>query len=83
MEDKFKIVSVSGFCATGSSAIFDLLLEFSNTESFPYEFRLLKDPDGIIDLYNSLFDRWDDLNVDIALRRFDKYVEVLGRKNRC
>ena len=51
MEDKFKIVSVSGFCATGSSAIFDLLLEFSNTESFPYEFRLLKDPDGIIDLY--------------------------------
>ena len=42
MEDKFKIVSVSGFCATGSSAIFDLLLEFSNTESFPYEFRLLK-----------------------------------------
>ena len=76
---KYPLVSVTGLCATGSSAVFDLLREYDTFESFPYEFRLLTDPDGIIDLGNVLKNNWQDLNVDIAIRRFIDLFQRLSR----
>lgn len=78
-DHKYPIISVTGLCATGSSALFDLLKEYEGMASFPYEFRLLIDPDGIIDLGNALQYHWDDLNIDIAIRRF---IQLCGRLDR-
>ena len=78
-EYRYPIVSVTGLCATGSSAVFDLLREYDTFESFPYEFRLLTDPDGIIDLGNVLKNNWQDLNVDIAIRRFIALFDRISR----
>ncbi len=82
MEKKYPIVSVSGFCATGSSAAFDLLCEYSNVKSFPYEFRILKESDGFFDLGNILKNNWQDLNVDIAIRRFINLYERFSRSTK-
>jgi len=76
----YKIISVSGFGWSGSGAVVDLLKEIKGIKYFPYEFRILKDPDGIIDLEHGLVNNWQELKSDITIRRFLKYAKILGRK---
>lgn len=51
-------------------------------EHFPFEFRMLQDNDGIIDLERGLVSKWQLLQSDVVVRRFMAYVKRLGRPAR-
>lgn len=63
-------VPVLGYGWSGSSAVVDFLREFSVTWEPGVEFRLIKDPYGLMDLKYNIIDRWEPLNVDIAIKNF-------------
>lgn len=67
-------VLINGYFATGASAVVDYLKEFENIYTPETEFRLLKEPHGIIDLDYVLNGHFDVLNEDIAIRDFIKFT---------
>lgn len=73
-----KCILVNGFYASGASAVIDYLKEFEGVFAPDMEFRLLKEPHGIIDLDRVLNGHNDLLNEDIAIREFlmlaNKYI---------
>ena len=77
-----KYVLVLGYGWTGSSAVFDLLKEYDCSLPFPTEFRLIKDPKGLMDLRYNLIDRWDSLNVDEAIKNYIWFCKKVNRKTR-
>jgi len=79
-ETKYKIVIVGGFGGSGSSAVIDLLSEFDVFKEFKTEFRLLVDPDGIMNLENALVYNWSPYQSDTAIKRFKRLINVLGGK---
>lgn len=70
-------VIVLGYGWSGSSAVVDLLNEYEGYYAPDVEFRLIKDPYGLIDLKNNLVKRWDPLNSDIAIKDFMWLVDHL------
>lgn len=78
MENKFFLVS--GYCWSGSGAVVDLLKEYKCNVEPGIEFRLIKDPYGINDLYNAMIVKGDPLNYDIAIKDYLWFVESLNRK---
>lgn len=79
MDDK-RFFLVSGYCWSGSGAIVDLLKEYRCNIEPGIEFRLIKDPYGINDLYNALVVKRDPLNYDIAIKDYLWFVSSLNRK---
>lgn len=73
-------ILVLGYGWSGSSAVVDLLKEYRNTKEVPIEFRLIKDPYGLMDLRYNLVDRWDPLNIDIAIKNFQWHTKYLNQK---
>ncbi|MCC3145655.1 hypothetical protein LJ207_09995 [Halanaerobium sp. Z-7514] len=80
METFNNIINIAGFGWSGSSALVDLLKELDDYQELGNEFRLIKDPDGLIDLENAIVNNWKSGKDDIALKRFIKFIEFLGRK---
>ncbi len=74
-----QFVLVAGYGWTGSSALVDMLKEYDHMYEADVEFRLIKDPKGIADLYNNIVTKWDPLNVDIAIRDFLWLVNKLNK----
>ena len=72
-------ISVSGYGWSGSSACIDILKEFEGFGVFNGEFRIAKDPYGLIDLEESLVHNWDFVRHDVAIKDFLNYCKVLGR----
>ncbi len=66
----FRYILIAGYGWSGSSAVVDLLNEIDGFYEPHVEFRLLKDPYGLIDLRHALVEHWDILNSDIAIRDF-------------
>ena len=81
-EKTLQFICVSGFGYSGSGAVIDILGEFDSHYVFNKEFRLIKDPDGIIDLEDALVNNWQELKSDIAIRRFRRLINVTGRKQK-
>lgn len=71
-------VCVLGYGWSGSSAVVDLLKEFEGNWDPEVEFRILKDPHGVMDLEHTLVEQWDALNVDVALRDFLEFADFLN-----
>lgn len=76
-------VIVLGYGWSGSSAVVDLLKEYEDAMAPDVEFRLIKDPYGLIDLKNSLVYRWDPLNSDIAIKDFLWLIDHLNYSQSC
>lgn len=73
-----KIITCAGYYGTGSSAITDLLGEFSNVHFLgDYEFRFVQDPGGIADLDYNIVENYHRHNSGHALKRYKKNVEFL------
>jgi hypothetical protein len=71
-----KIITCTGYGGTGSSAITDLLKEFDNGLSLgDAEFWFLQDFNGISDLEYYLIDGNHRSRVNLAIKRFKKYVD--------
>mgnify|MGYP000040499047 CR=1 FL=1 len=78
--DILNFVSVCGYGWTGSSAYVSILKEFTRCDSIGKEFRLIKDPFGLIDLQNSLMHNWEFIRHDVAIRDFLWFCKILSRK---
>jgi len=72
-------ICVVGYGWSGSSACIDILKEFEGFTDVGGEFRIAKDPYGLLDLENSLVHNWDFIRNDIAIVDFIKYCEMLSR----
>ena len=77
--DELRFIAVSGYGWSGSGACIDILREFKGVNGPNNEFRIIKDPYGLLDLENSLVDNWDFVRHDVAIKDFLKYCKVLGR----
>lgn len=75
---KTKVITCAGYYGTGSSAITDLLGEFSNVHFVgDYEFRFVQDPGGIADLEYNIVTNYHRHNSGHALKRFKRNIEFL------
>lgn len=75
MSKNHKIVSCAGFGGTGSSAITDLLSEFEGFKGIgTFEFSLIHEVDGILDLKHFLIDDFHRLKSTEAIYRFEKLI---------
>ena len=76
----FKLVDVSGLGHSGKTAVTDLLSEVDgvHTHHHSFEFDLLRLPDGIIDLQQSLCGHWSPSRSDFAIKRFRRLCEALN-----
>ena len=72
-------ICVIGYGWSGSSAVVDLMKEFSGNWDPEVEFRIIKDPHGVMDLEYALLEKWDALNVDIASRDFLDFASFLNQ----
>ena len=77
--DELRFIAVSGYGWSGSGACIDILRGFKGVNGPNNEFRIIKDPYGLLDLENSLVDNWDFVRHDVAIKDFLKYCKVLGR----
>jgi|LWDU01.1.fsa_nt_gi hypothetical protein len=75
----FDFVCVSGYGRSGSSACIDLLKEFEFVDGPDKEFRIAKDPHGLLDLELSIVDNWEFIRHDTAINDFLEYCSMLGR----
>ncbi|MCB9211133.1 MAG: hypothetical protein H6609_17335 [Ignavibacteriales bacterium] len=76
-----KFIAVSGFGWSGSGALIDLLKEYKGFDTLGFEFSLIKEPHGIMDLENYLLNNWEVLRHDKAIRDFLNYCKILARKS--
>jgi hypothetical protein len=77
-----KFICITGYGATGQTALLDLFREFENYKIPPnFEFRLIKDPYGILDLEIFLVENWDMLRANTAIKDFLEFCKVLNRQN--
>jgi hypothetical protein len=72
-------ICVAGYGRSGSSACVALLKEFEGIVAVDGEFRIAKDPHGLLDLENSLVRNWDFMRNDIAIKDFLNYCNMLAR----
>lgn len=79
--NEYTVIIVGGFGVSGSSAVVDLLREFDTFQDFGNEFRLLVDPDGIMNLEDALVNSWTPYQSDIAIKRFTRLIGWLNNKN--
>lgn len=82
MENKeLQYVMLLGYGWSGSSAIVDLLKEFKGywAPGDIMEFRILRDPYGVMNLESHLIDHWDPLVYDMAIRDFIWYSQTLNK----
>lgn len=78
---RIEFLSVGGYGYSGGTALLDLVREMDNYCEIGTEFRLLKDPYGIMDLEKQLTANWrDQLNADVAIKDFIWLAENLYRK---
>ena len=70
METKKNYICVSGYSASGSSAVVDLLKEFDNVFECSAEIRIIQDPYGIRQLERALTDDWNEISSSAAINDF-------------
>ena len=77
----FDFICVSGYGKSGSGACVDVLKEFEFIGGLDKEFRISKDPFGLLDLEASIIDNWEFVRHNVAINDFLKYCSMLSRKD--
>ncbi len=77
----FEFICVSGYGKSGSGACVNLLKEFEHIDGLENEFRIAKDPYGLIDLELSLVSNWEFVRHNVAIDDFLSYCVMLGRED--
>jgi hypothetical protein len=76
-----KFICVTGYAATGQTALYDLFREFDGYSApSHFEFVLIKEAYGILDLENFLIDNWEILRTNTAIKDFLEFSKILNRK---
>lgn len=76
-----KYLCVSGYGWSGSGLYIDFLKELDGFSSLDFEFSLIKEPKGLLDLDYALTENWDVLRAHFALNDFKEYCNILNRKD--
>jgi hypothetical protein len=79
--NNFDFICVSGYGKSGSGACVDLLKEFEYIGGIDKEFRIVKDPCGLLDLELSIVDNWEFVRHNTAINDFLEYCSMLSRKD--
>lgn len=75
-------IDVSGFFASGSSAVVDFLKEMDGFYECSAEVRLIKDPYGISHLETELVDHWDLINSTAAVSDYLDFCKKCARNGK-
>lgn len=74
-----KIITVTGYYGTGSSAVTDLITELDNVHSLgDREIRFLHDPHGVSDLEFNIVENFNRHNSSYAIKHFIKMAKFLN-----
>jgi len=82
---QYKFLDLSGYMFSGKSAVSDLIREFEGyyVTNYRFEFPLIRNQDGIMDLEKALVDDWSPIRSDVELKRFLKLItKMSGHKKR-
>jgi hypothetical protein len=77
--NNFDFICVSGYGKSGSGACVDLLKEFEYIGGPDKEFRIIKDPYGLLDLELLIVDNWEFIRHNTAINDFLEYCSMLSR----
>ena len=69
------IIGISGYGYTGASAYRDLLREFEFTQSLPFEFQIIQQPDGLYDLYHDIVISRRRVKINASIKRFIRNID--------
>jgi hypothetical protein len=79
MTDKF--IFIGGVGRSGTSITREILATHNQVITFPFEYRFIIDPDGIIDFIKSSSNSWSPYYTDKRLRRLESFLCKLGKTN--
>lgn len=79
------IIGLSGYGYSGASAYLDALKEFEGVQTLPFEFQLVQEPDGLLDLMYGIVETKRRSYSNTAINRFIKCVYSNANSNlsRC
>jgi len=72
-----EIFFVCGTGRCGTTVIKRILAKHQKVFAFPFESRFMVDPDGVVDLYESLSRSWSPYIVDTKIKRFEVLMKRL------
>ncbi len=75
-----KPVFIGGTGRSGTSILKEVLQQHSNIVTIRNELRIIIDPDGVLDLFSALTDRWSTNRADAAIYRFDSLISKCLKK---
>lgn len=76
-----KLLFIGGTGRSGTNITRKILAEHSEVASFPFEYRFIIDPDGIIDFYQSISGAWSPYMADIKIKRLQSFLENLSNQS--
>ena len=82
--EKIDPIIIAGYGATGSSAVLNFLEDYDEClvpdPGIAFEFRLIKDPGGLIDLEATLIDNYIYYNAASSIKRFKTQANVHAKR---
>ncbi len=79
-EIDYHYIFIGGTGRSGTNVTREIIASHSQVASFPFEYRFIIDPDGIIDFYNSFSTTWSPFMADIKIKRLYKFLLNLAVK---
>lgn len=80
---KYDMVFIGGVGRSGTSITRELLGTKDDALVFPFEYRFIIDPDGIVDFINSSCASWSPFIYDKNLRRLEKFLMNLSKPRKA
>lgn len=79
IENKYLFIGGTG--RSGTNITRKIFAEHPLVASFPFEYRFIIDPDGVIDFYLSMSYAWSPYMTDVKIKRLQFFLENLSVRN--
>lgn len=73
-KELLKPIFIGGTGRSGTTILKAVLQQHSNIVTIPNELRVIIDPDGVLDLFSALTERWSVNRADVAIHRFKSLI---------
>ena len=78
---KNKHVFIGGVGRSGTSVVREIFSKSDKVITFPFEYRFIIDPNGIVDFINSTESNWSPYFYEKKILYLKKFLKKIGRKN--